>query len=738
MSISKLTCFIALAAVSASGAFGANKIGTLLVEESAVVATLTNAAERVGVIDERVEVIDERVEVIANMMAGSELNSPNIAGIRVIFNTGANAYVPQGEEYYKAINGAYLVVEGLNRTYRYDVTDIRSNATQRIFIPCTEREDVTLRLVLGPAKHIYTTGAQIAHAVSRQITDVLIDTTTPVNPPRGDEERYRMYGRAQFYDPANARGKQASGESFPIQRIYDSDSGEWITQFGHYEGTTWVTECDIYNQIAQLDMDGGIANLTEVGNFEHAYETRAFPWCEVEPVVLEVDSSMLNTSGGTTPATNLFYFARCPIYAYKETIETIEFRIVNGGVTTTNSYPVQIHWVAHPDIMEVDAGFGIPSWEKVYKRVKSDSTGDWTTELVGQKEANYYAVYKSAPTSAKNNNWQMAGGNSNYTIQSYPWPNRDGSDYGVSGLSRGTMHTYAQKLNAYSVTLRKVVNGTEPGQVIKVFPAPTGDMATRRWAGNNWHDYQAFRELAYIQFGANAQNTTDGIIGNNTTSAPETRQDELEEYYEKQPNLITFTIAPRSQNGVPFSWLRILNFWGSEGDQMADATVVAQTDFDGTQTLFYLANLDRSLWKPDFAASTDPSPFFNDYGYERLSYNWAHTGQTGTYYRGKPGNSLYAAFNLPMTTPSTENAHFAVNLSSSAYDGCYAPSYPAKPGAGSAYSYWMCSLSGYRSIALGPWCVHASSGPSHSSAVSWGCRASPNFLATEGEAQSGE
>ena len=179
---------------------------------------------------------------------------------------------------------------------------------------------------------------------------------------------------------------------------------------------------------------------------------------------------------------------------------------------------------------------------------------------------------------------------------------------------------------------------------------------------------------------------------------------------------------------------------------MADATVIAQTDSDGTQTIFYLANLDRSLWKPDLATSTeegvsatDYSPFVTKYGYEKLSYNWAYTGQSGTYYLGKPGNALYAAFNLPMPTPSTANDLFAVNLNSSAYDGVYAPSsYPAKPGAGSAYSYWMCSLSINRNNALGPWCVNACSGPSYASAGNWGCRASPNFLATEGEAQSGE
>ena len=217
------------------------------------------------------------------------------------------------------------------------------------------------------------------------------------------------------------------------------------------------------------------------------------------------------------------------------------------------------------------------------------------------------------------------------------------------------------------------------------------------------------------------------------------RQDDLEAYFAEQTNLVTFTIAPRAANGYSFAWLGVLNFWGSEGDQMADVTTVAETDSDGTKSIWYLANLDRSRFIPDTSGTaTSFANFTDNYGYERLSYYWAYTGLSGTFYRGKDTKADYAAFNLVATTPTAAGDAFAVNLNSSAYDGVYAPSsYPAVPASGSQFSYWMCSLSFTRYYALGPWYVISSGGPSTSSANYWGGRASLNILAAEGEARSG-
>ena len=403
-------------------------------------------------------------------------------------------------------------------------------------------------------------------------------------------------------------------------------------------------------------------NEDEIGDMTAAYEVKAFPWNEARRVVAEVDASMLATSGAT-PATNLFYFAEVPIYVYKETIETLTITnlAANGSVSSATAYPMQIHWVARPEITNgIDNAFYIPSWEKVYARDYDDATGTWTTREIGVKSANYYATYKTAPTSAKNANWYMAG-NNNYTVQSYPWPYRDGK-----------------------------------ARVI-------------------------------------------GIVGNQNTSVLEARQDDLEAYFAEQTHLVTFTIAPRAANGYSFAWLGILNFWGSEGDYMADVTTIAQTDADSTKSIWYFACLDRSRWIGGTSGAAASYAVFPDAGYEKLSYFWAYTGKSGTFYRGKDAKAEYAAFNLVATTPEAATDAFAVNLNSSAYDGVYAPSsYPAVPASGSQYSYWMCSLSNNRGNALGPWYVYSFNGPSISSANVWGARASVNFLAAEGEAQSGE
>ena len=718
---------------------------------AAVIRTAAPTYAQVAGVSNQVMQVQNDVDILSSMILGNELASPYLAGLRVTFNVGPNAYVPEGDNYYKSIAGAYLTVQAPNELYKIDITDITAGAVKRVYVPCQSSVDVDVRLHLGPADHIYPSGSQTVHLHRQQVTDVVIDTHPPLVPPSGQEDAYRMVGRAQYYDPTNAYGKRNDGSSFPVQRVYDPQTQTWRTQFGFYSNSVWHTECDVYNLIPQLDDTGAVVNEDEIGDMTAAYEVKAFPWNEARRVVAEVDASMLATSGAT-PATNLFYFAEVPIYVYKETIETLTITnlAANGSVSSATAYPMQIHWVARPEITNgIDNAFYIPSWEKVYARDYDDATGTWTTREIGVKSANYYATYKTAPTSAKNANWYMAGAN-NYTVQSYPWPYRDDSNYGVANIHRGTMHAYAQKLNAYGVTLRRVTGGSTPGEAIRTYSAPTGDMAARRWAGNNWHDYQAFRELAYIQFGANAQSSATeiardgkarviGIVGNQNTSVLEARQDDLEPYFAEQTHLVTFTIAPRAANGYSFAWLGILNFWGSEGDYMADVTTIAQTDADSTKSIWYFACLDRSRWIGGTSGAAASYAVFPDAGYEKLSYFWAYTGKSGTFYRGKDAKAEYAAFNLVATTPEAATDAFAVNLNSSAYDGVYVPSsYPAVPASGSQYSYWMCSLSNNRSNALGPWCVSSSGGPSNSYAYYWGARASVNFLAAEGEAQSGE
>ena len=713
---------------------------------------VAGVSNQVMAVDAKLTATALDVAALKSIVVGGEAASPYLGGIRFTFNTGPTAYVPQGAEYFKALGGAFISIQMPNERHTIPVESLRAGAVQQVFVPCSSFVDVTVRLHLGAADHIYDAGDQIVHVTQGNIAEVALDTLQPLDPEHGQAATLRMVGRAQYYDPANTHGKRTTGESFPVQRVWDESASAWVTQFGYYSNSVWVTECDIYNLVPQLGESGGVGNLDEVGDLSAAYEGSAFPWCEAERVAFVFDDDFKHTGGQATPATNVYFFARVPVYVYKETIETIPVTNfnANGTVASVTECPLQIKWVARPEITNgYDRAFYVPPWEKIYARDYDETTDTWTTREIGTKEANYYACYKSTPTSAKNGQWRMAG-NNNYTVQSYPWPYRDGSNYGVYGISRGDLHDYAQKLNNHGFTVH-AVNGTTIGAARAYFPAATNneDMAARRWTGNNWHDYEAFRVLAYIQFSANAQSTANfrakdgrnhitGIYGHNNSSLAETRQDELEFYYDAQPNLTTFTIAPAASNGHPFSWLGILNFWGSEGDQMVDATTIAETDADGTQSVWYMANLDHSQLIPNSSGTATEYSAFTDKGYERLTYYWKRTGFANeSYYRGKDEKAQYAAFGLVATTPTEAGDIFNYNLNSSAYDSNYAPSsYPAQPSTGRALSYWTCSLSHNRNYAIGPWYVFSNYGPSYANGNHWGGRASPSLLEAEREARS--
>lgn len=724
-------------------------------------AQVAGVSNQVMAVDEKLTATALDVEALKSIVVGGEAASPYLGGIRITFNTGTGAYVPQGAEYYKALAGAYISIQLPNQYYKVDVSSIEAGAVKQVFVPCMDFVDAVVQLHIGATDHIYNDGEKIVHVRQGEIAEVSLNTLQPLNPPSDLAASLRMFGRAQYYDPANEHGKRTTGESFPVQRVWDETSSAWTTQFGYYSNSVWVTTCDVYNLVPQLGSDGGVVNLDEIGDASHAYESAAFPWCDTERVAFVFDSTFNHVSGQANPATNVFFFTRVPIYAYKETIETIPVTNfnANGSVASVTECPLQIKWVARPEITNgYDRAFYIPPWEKVYARDHDEGTDMWTTREIGVKEANYYASYKSSPvpnnpSSGNSIYWRMAGNNV-YTLQSYPWPYRDSSNYGVAKHSRGTMNSYAHNLNPHGFTVHSV-SGTEIGAAKYYFPPATNneDMAARRWAGNNWHDYEAFRVLAYIQFSANAQSTAlyhsaqdgknhgVGIYGINSTSVNESTQDCLETYRAAQPNLKTFIIGPSSSSLLPFQWLHILNFWGSEGDQMADVTTVAQTDSDGTKSIWYLANLDHSRLIPNSSGTaTDYSVFTSSNGYEKLSYYWAYTGLSNTtYYRGKDEKAQYAAFGLVTPVPTAADAIFNYNLNSSAYDAVYAPSgYPSQPGSGFNCSYWMCSLSFIRGYAFGPWYVCSSSGPSHADGDYWGARASINLLPTEREARSGQ
>ena len=172
------------------------------------------------------------MEAVKGLVLGSEAASPFLAGIRVTFNAGEHAVVPPGAEYYKALDGAYLSVQAANHLYTFPVGNIHSGAVQQVFVPCDTFEDVKLKLHLGPADHYYAGGEQTVHLHHGELTEAAIDTYAPLDPSGEDVPRLRMYGRAQYYDPDGTYGKKTSGESFPVQRVFDTTANAWVTQFG--------------------------------------------------------------------------------------------------------------------------------------------------------------------------------------------------------------------------------------------------------------------------------------------------------------------------------------------------------------------------------------------------------------------------------------------------------------------------------------------------------------------------
>ena len=388
-------------------------------------AQVAGVSNQVMAVDAKLTATALDVSALKSIVVGGEAASPYLGGIRITFNTGTGAYVPQGAEYYKALAGAHVSIQLPNQYYKVDVSSIEAGAVKQVFVPCMDFVDAVVQLHIGPTDHIYNDGEKIVHVHQGEIAEVSLNTLQPLNPPSDLASSLRMFGRAQYYDPANTHGKRPTGESFPVQRVWDETASAWVTQFGYYSNSVWVTTCDVYNLVPQLGSDGGVVNLDEIGDASHAYESAAFPWCDTERVAFVFDSSFSHVSGQANPATNVFFFTRVPIYAYKETIETIPVTNfnANGTVASVIECPLQIKWVARPEITNgYDRAFYIPPWEKVYARDHDEGTDTWTTREIGVKEANYYASYKSSPvpgspSSGNSIYWRMAGNNV-YTLQS--------------------------------------------------------------------------------------------------------------------------------------------------------------------------------------------------------------------------------------------------------------------------------------------------------------------------------
>ena len=221
---------------------------------------VAGVSNQVMAVDAKLTATALDVAALKSIVVGGEAASPYLGGIRFTFNAGPTAYVPQGAEYFKALDGAFISIQMPNERHTIPVESLRAGAVQQVFVPCSSFVDVTVRLHLGAADHIYDASDQIVHVTQGNIAEVALDTLQPLDPEHGQAATLRMVGRAQYYDPDNAHGKRTTGESFPVQRVWDETASAWVTQFGYYSNSVWVTECDVYNLVPQLGESGGVGN----------------------------------------------------------------------------------------------------------------------------------------------------------------------------------------------------------------------------------------------------------------------------------------------------------------------------------------------------------------------------------------------------------------------------------------------------------------------------------------------
>ena len=224
---------------------------------AAVIRTAAPTYAQVAGVSNQVMQVQNDVDILSSMILGNELASPYLAGLRVTFNVGPNAYVPEGDNYYKSIAGAYLTVQAPNELYKIDITDITAGAVKRVYVPCQSSVDVDVRLHLGPADHIYPSGTQTVHLHRQQVTDVVIDTHPPLVPPSGQEDAYRMVDDMAS-PPTALRGSVA----MRLGRAYEEGEGckaDYATALQWYETAVLALQDAVDNGGWFCDVDLGRA-----------------------------------------------------------------------------------------------------------------------------------------------------------------------------------------------------------------------------------------------------------------------------------------------------------------------------------------------------------------------------------------------------------------------------------------------------------------------------------------------
>ena len=675
MNIRKAMFSFALAATAAFCAFGETKVGTLLVEESAIVTKLTNAADK--------------VDMIAAEMSpeGAQFTNPVIgesqARLTFVINSGDGAYIPAEPVRSQLLNGAKVVVTVGNNTYKYTLPSLTPNTAISTAVNVFGAENATVSVAFGAADEVVLVTKQHAKIREGRAYTISLDCYKA-------NIAHRQIGRAQVV------GANSSTKTYLIVRDSDGE-GHVETKFGHYTdalGTEWFDETGFMNDVRVCKVtDGQLTwgwNNLQNDEGECTWETQ-FPWKDFRNIDVELTSA----SGGT--GQNVYKFVEFPIYYVKfDASEPLPFitRYTDGNDVehcSTNVVNCRIWWLCETQL----PGYILPPWEKIWET----SYDTETTAIVKSstpKAKNYYARYKSVDKT------KTINGTTWSVLQSYPW---NGT---VTGGTRNEDNNRAHYLNGCSITVDGVAYGP--------------DLTGRRFALTGWNDYMAIAYLTYIHLGPDVQGWVYGNCG--TTSIAQSKQDCLEEVFNLDPGFSTFSIGDTAQSQAPFSYFGIVNLWGSEGDQMADATFFQQRLENGNYAGFIMCQLDRSKYTPH----ETNFEVLSSLGYERLTYNVAETGAEAITYRGLDTRESYWGFWLTCNKPDS----IAFVLGS--IDNTWRGSVPAtNPQGAVTTNPYMCSLSNRRGHArsLGVWAVYANAAPDFADAVPWGARLSMVIPAAE-------
>lgn len=645
---------------------------------------VAGVSNQVAAVDTKVDTLTSSVATLAEAVGVSTaatFTNPSIgesqARLTFVLNSGDGAYIPSSEVQAQLLDGAKINLTVGNNTYHYSIPSLAANTSISTAVSVSGTDKATVSVTFGNADEMVLVTKQYAQVKEGRSYTVALDCHKAVS-------AYRQIGRAQLV------GANSTAKSYLIVR--DSDgNGDVQTKFGYYTdalGTQWFDETGFMNDVRVCKVENGELswgwNSVENQSGGNTWETQ-FPWKDFKYVDVVTDAT---GTGGT----NLYKFVEFPIYYVKyepAAVIPVETRYTDANenlVCTTNNCTFRIWWLCETQL----PGYILPPWEKIW----TTSYDTDTTAIVKSsvpKAKNYYARYKSVDKT------MTIAGASKAVLQSYPWSGT------VSGGTRNEDNNRAHWLNDCNITVDGVAYGPDYGG--------------QRFALTGWNDYMAIVYLTYIHLGPDVQGWIYGNCGSG--SIAQSKQDCLEAVFAQDPsfNFKFFSIGDTAQSQAPFSYGGIVNLWGSEGDQMADATFFNQRLANSNTVAFVMTQLDRSKYTPH---ETDLQTLAG-LGYERLTYNCNETGYTSSNYRGLDTREDYWGFWLTCNKPDYI-AHVNAGVDASWLGG--APGNNAQ--AAVQTSAYMCSLSYHRGLAssLGAWSVYADYAPSYSNADLWGARLS--------------